>query len=265
MEIIANALPARPIKVTPVQPADTVTGLLLGLFLVALGPLFWWWLGDGLVQDVLAPADLQQARDIRVTEARCKTKTFIFTDCSIKTSARNFEYFFIRTELADTVAVLRSSSKPTYLTTTIGQDNISGRIALLSLFLLLFVGGGLALLWLRHAQKAAEKRFAAMDGQPMDVGLVTLTKFAATGSKAARIDYTWQDGATPGKAFVMWPNATQPIVVDGTPQRLLAVRSKAGGAPMLVDQGFTALALSEAEQKHLYDTVNAYLASTPAT
>ena len=265
MEIIANALPERPIRVTPVKSTGTLTGLLLGVFLIALGPLFWWWLGDGLVQDMLAPSDLQQARDVRVTEARCKTKTFIFTDCSIKTSAGNFEYFFIRTELPDNVSVLRSPSRPSYLTTTIGQDNIGGRIALLSLVLLLFVGGGLALLWLRHAQKSAEQRFAAMDGQPMDAGLVTLKRVAATGSKVARIDYTWQDGAAAGKAFIMWPNAIQPVVIDGTPQRLLAVRAKAGGAPMLIDQGFTALALSDAEQTYLYDAVKAYLASTHVT
>ena len=260
MDVIANALPGRPIKVVPVKPSGSLTNLLLGLFLLALAPLFWWLLGNDLMQDMLAPNDLQQARDVRVTEARCKTKAFIFTDCSIKTSAKTFEYLFIRSELADTVGVLRSPSKPGYLTTTIGQDQVVGRVTMFGLFMVLFVGGGIALLWLRGAQRAAAKRFAGMDGKILSAGLVTLKRVTASGRAARRFDYAWTDAKVSRTAFTVWPNALEPVVIGGTPQRLLAVRPPAGGTPMLVDYGFASLDLSEAEQKQMIDAVNAHLA-----
>jgi hypothetical protein len=120
--------------------------LILAILFFSGAVLFWGWVyGPALLNDFnIHRNETTDARDMRIDEARCRSKLFIVSWCTISyspvTSARRniggLEYFFIEHIGNQPVRLLRSTGDSSILTSDLGLTYFSSRI-----FALLLIGG----------------------------------------------------------------------------------------------------------------------------
>lgn len=126
------------------------------LVMAALVGFFSWWLGPGLANDYTARSGtLVPAQDLRISEAKCRTKLFVISFCDIKTEGasdaqkQELSYLIFGRLGGEGVSLLRSQENPAILTSTVGIDYFWNRVisflALVGLLSLLLIGSVIAM------------------------------------------------------------------------------------------------------------------------
>jgi hypothetical protein len=269
MQIIPNALPARPLIVRPVSTQNPRLLLGSGVFCLLLGCAFIWADKGRLMQDVTIPNDLETAEMVTLTEATCKTRAVILSYCQIKLvdrhpqghGAQDLPAFMITKGSPKDVTILRSKSKPDMITTSLGQDHILSRIGLFAFLMAIsFVGGCFWLMeGLRLRQTLASHR--ALSGQTLIAGLVEVSLGGSNPKiKTWRWNYRWDGVMGAGTAHTEWDMGMAPLVVEAAKTYAVAVMSSTSKLPMLVDSELRSLDLTAGERDHFRSAVAAVMA-----
>lgn len=122
------------------------------LFMLVLVGFFIWWLGPRLVNDFSARADhFAPITDMRIAEAKCRSKLFVISFCDIKTEGpaqgekHQLSYLILGSLGGERVSLLRSQEHPQLLTSNIGVDYFWNRVLSFAVFVgllgALVVGG----------------------------------------------------------------------------------------------------------------------------
>jgi hypothetical protein len=124
--------------------------VLAGIFFLALAGFFGWLLGPPLIDDVaLRGQKLAVAPDVRIADARCRSKLFVFSLCDMKlqvgggSGMREVNYFIVDRLGGAQVVAMRSPGPQPVLTTNIGMDHLTNRLVSFAALMLLCGGGGL--------------------------------------------------------------------------------------------------------------------------
>jgi hypothetical protein len=270
MDVIPNALPARAITVTPPKSSGGWWLVAAGLMFLGLTAGMLWISGFELINDLNAKADLQPARGVRFEEARCKTKAFLLTNCTVKIvdtqqagdGKKTFDYMMLNWGDRGSITALRSASNPAYVTTSIGQDQLINRVITFGLLEVFLLALGLGSMWQVWRGMRTQSQFKAMSGQPIDAGLVRVTGVTSN-KKTQGWTYTWADGGKTKKHTMTFPAASPPLVTDEGAG--IAVRGATGQVPMLLDGAAASLSLTEPEKAHFFKTVAARVGASDPT
>ena len=128
-----------------------MTNFFLGLLSLLMAAGIVWMSGPGIWADLNSDRDaLERAPEYAVSKAECKTKAFVLGSCDLEFTHRTTgeelrRNFMVFGDFAgDEVYALKSPDG--YVTSNVGLDAIWNRMMMFGLILLLFAGGGLALL-----------------------------------------------------------------------------------------------------------------------
>jgi hypothetical protein len=123
---------------------------LLCLGFAAVFAFIW---GRDVVADLAHRNDaFEQAATYRLTEGKCRSKMFVISNCELKlrdtASGKTLEkeYFMLGNYGGTSISILKSTSDPTYLTTSMGREQLWNRVLLIFVPIGLFGFGGLVLL-----------------------------------------------------------------------------------------------------------------------
>lgn len=257
---LADALPRRPIAVRPPQTVGPLA--LLGVLALLIGALagLLGWLGPNLVEDWRF-GDAAPARDVRVEEARCRSRFFALQVCDATlaqdgtgaAAKRTLWYVFVGAKDKERAVVpLRSRSDPAHLSTDLGQEKLLSRSATLALavaLLALCIGAaGLVAQQGFHNLSA----FRDLSGQQLTPVVVEIERHNFLPPRRRLWVYLYDDGGKQGRAFLELPARDRPLFTDASEKHALALRGAAGGTPLLLDANLACLDLTEAEKAAFY-------------
>ena len=263
-----RVFPTRPMAVRPPGGGQWLRGLLGFLLIAAFlgGPLAWF--GPGIVQDQRMRADARPLPSGRVSDGRCRIYLGFLTLCDATLTARgkngpvtdDLHYAFAAWPGTQHVAsVMQSAAWPERLTTDIGLDNLTNRMATLGGWVLLWLGllvaGGVAM-W-REARRRGRIIAAARSGvRPM------LARLVSVGARQGR-SWTlgWHDGG-PRTATWRVGRKDQPFLIsaDGW---MLALAGPPGTPPMPMDDRLAWADLTEEERRRVVAARDAQWAGHP--
>jgi hypothetical protein len=257
---LADALPRRPIAVRPPQTVGPLA--LFGVFALLIGCLtgLLWWLGPSLVTDWRV-GDAAPAGDVRVEEARCRSRLLILQFCNVTlaqdgaatAARRTLWYVYLGTKGNERVSALRSRSDPALLSTDLGQEQLLSRSATLALaaaLLGLCIGAAV-----RIGQQGlhSQRAFRALSGQRLTQVVVKIERHNFLPPRRRLWVYRYDDGGGQGRAFIELPSRDRPLFIDASEEHALALRGAGGGAPLLLDAKLACLDLTEAERAAFYE------------
>lgn len=123
-----------------------------------------YWFGPTLLRDVLARNDeMQNAAELQVTRASCRTFFFMVTTCRVLVQdrggdVRTFDYAISGPVHRATITPRQSRATPLHLTTSLGLDYLGNRVVTflvwMGILIALFIGG---INYLRYHRARAAK------------------------------------------------------------------------------------------------------------
>lgn len=108
--------------------------ILGGIFLLAIFGFLGWLLAPALWTDwQIRDQPLVEARDVQVTEAKCRTKLFVLSFCDVEftdatSQKHSFFYFIAGMNSGETVSIMRSGSDSSVYTTSLGMAYFYDRL-----------------------------------------------------------------------------------------------------------------------------------------
>ncbi len=221
------AFPERPLSVS--APISTWRNWLFGLILLALPVGLGWWAAASLGPSILTDLQLKgSAVPVQGSvQGRCSSRYGLLQTCDMTVTAgrakdgqplrQGLEYFFVDPHVGNyTVQVMADPGRPGLLTTDMGLDNLTSRMATLAVaagLCVLFVIGGVSLMLQGRRQK---RLLRAMSGQRLTPVPVFVTKDKGTWTVVpaeGNGESKWQIA---GKREPFWLSPSQGIALGVT-------------------------------------------------
>jgi hypothetical protein len=264
---LANALPPRPITV---RPATTVnpyaTAGIFALLYVVLAVLFTSLVPD-LARDWRLAGDTENAPDVRIDEASCRSWLAILAFCSITvndtregTGAKTtFRYAFLGRQDQNRIAPLRGRTEPSLLSTDAGAGRLLNRsfVAMLILALPLLAVGAVANV-ARNARKT-RAAFAGLNREQLQPIAVEIERSNALPPRRRMWTYLYDDGGKQGRTFIELSSRARPIFLTDDERWALALRGPPGTVPLLLDQTLSSVDLTAEEKAAFLEAARAQL------
>jgi hypothetical protein len=259
---LADALPKRPVAVTPPLTVAPLGSLgMVALLLTFLGGLAWW-LGPDLVRDWRIGSDAIPAADVRLENPRCASRLAVLNLCDVTLAdertpgeKRRLWYAFIGTGAAEDLAVLqplRSASDPRLVATTLGLARRTQRALTLALGLAL-IGACIAAVVRMIQQSLVNFRaFRRLSGQRLTPVVVDIERNNLVPPRRRLWVYLYDDVGKRERAFIELPSKDRPLFTDSSEKRALALRGERGGMPLLIDARLKCLDLTGPEKESFY-------------
>jgi len=260
---LADALPKRPVAVTPPQTVAPLGSLgMFALLFMLVGGLAWW-LGPDLVRDWRIAGDATQAADVRIESRRCRSRLAVFNLCDVTVidersaagAKRTFWYVFIGTGAADGLAAvqpLRSAADPGLISTTLGLGRRTERSLTLALAVALLAACIAAVARMVQQSLSNLGAFRGLSGQRLVPVVVDIERNNLVPPRRRLWVYLFDDGGRRERAFIELPSKRRPLFTDASEKRALALRGERGGIPLLIDAGLECLDLTAPEKEAFY-------------
>jgi hypothetical protein len=258
---LADALPRRAVAVRPPQTVGPLA--MLGLFTMLfafLGGLLWW-LGPDLVRDWRIGSDTVSANDVRIEDARCRSRLFVLYICDLTLAGpagakRRLWYIFLdapnRAQGTDRVVPLRGRSDPELVATDLGLAKLLTRsltlvLAVSVLALCIGVGVRVTQQGLRNAGA-----FRSLSGERLTPVVVEIERHNLVPPRRRLWVYLYDDAGRQKRGFIELPSRDRPLFTDASEKWALALRGKAGATPLLLDAQLSCLDLTAGEKEAFY-------------
>jgi hypothetical protein len=260
---LTDALPSRPVAVTPPQTVAPLGSLGMFALLFALLGGLGWWLGPDLVRDWRIGADATPAADVRLENARCASRLLVLNLCDVTLvdergaggGKRRLWYAFIGTGDVDALAAaapVRSAADPGLVSTTFGLERRMQRALTLALAVVL-LGACIAAVARMLQQSVANLiAFRGLSGQRLEPVVVDIERNNLVPPRRRLWVYVYDDGGRRERAFIELPSKDRPLFTDASEKRALALRGERGGVPLLVDARLGCLDLTGPEKEAFY-------------
>jgi hypothetical protein len=257
---LADALPSRGVAVT--APRTVVPPGSLGVFalLFALLGGLSWWLGPDLVRDWQIGGDATPAADVRIEQARCRSRLRVVHLCDATLvdergpapARRTLWYAFADIEAPSGLAALRplrSASDPGLVSTTLGLEKRGQRSLALALAVALLVLCIAAVARMTQQGLRSQRAFRGLSGQRLVPTVVEIERNNLVPPRRRLWVYRYDDAGGRQRAFMELPSRQRPLFTDPTERRALAVRGERGGTPLLLDARLECLDLTADEKE----------------
>jgi len=259
---LSDALPSRPVAVTPRTIAPLSALGIFGLLFAVLGGLVWW-LGPDLARDWRIGSDANAAGDVRVEAARCRSRLVVLNLCDVtladergaEPARRTLWYAFIGTNPSNGLAAmqpLRSRSDPALVTTTLGGEKRSARTVTLAVAVALIAACIVAVARVMQQGLRNQRAFRALSGQRLIPVVVDIERNNLLPPRRRLWVYLYDDGGRQARAFIELPSKDRPLFTDPSEKRALALRAERGGVPLLLDARLGCLDLTAPEKEAFY-------------
>lgn len=258
MSFVDLPLPNRSIALTDRPVAAPAAMLFTVVILTAMAIGLAIWQGPGLWRDLQISQNPMTLASGEVLDGECSTRRGL-TDCEARLvydyGGQRYDTHvslaFVDISSGDyEVDLVISRDKPELATISLGLDMLWNRLAVFGVFMLVFVGGTLAMF--RGAWQASRaNRAAAMAGRltlvPVDVAGVD------KGRGARFVGYfSTRDGKRKGHILrTRFPAGQGPLMAVDDQGKIVgvAVKSEHADLPLLLDSGLERLQLSDAERQ----------------
>lgn len=262
MSFVDLPLPNRSIAVTE-RPFAAPAGFLFAIVtMVALFGFFAVWQGPGLWRDIQISQNPVTLPDADVLDGECTTRRGL-TDCDArlvydydgKSYDTQVSLAFVDFSTSDyLVDVVISADKPELATLSLGLDMLWNRLAVFAAFMLIFVGGTIAMLiaglraWNANRAAATPGRVQLVPVQVTDTrnGFVSYAD-VSSGKRSPRVIRT---KFARGQEPLMAVDANGDVVA-------VAVKAEHIKLPVLLDRGLERLALSDVERRKALEAFDA--------
>ena len=252
---LAHFLPQRAIAVRPPQTFDGGTIGVIVLLLILLGGVIAW-LGPGIVSDWRMRGEGVAAADLQSRDARCRSwlgalrfcTVTVATDTGDAAGERTLWFVFLGGTGEQAMALQRSRSDPSRVTTELGLAKVYNRLFTLLLFSGMAAFGisvAATMLWRGIETRRA---FAAMSGRALRPVVVEMERNNRLPPRRRLWVYLYDDGGKRERALVEWPSKLQPLFTTLDEGWALALQGEEGGTPLLLDVDLGALDLTDAEK-----------------
>ncbi|WP_146126893.1 hypothetical protein [Labrys okinawensis] len=247
---VLDAFPTRPLQANRIG-ISSLTGWFVILVGFAIAGGVAWWQAADLWRDYKISRNYEIADDARISNGECKTRKFIFTDCSATIIAPDgartrVEMMFVDMHTGDyETGVVRSREDARLLTLELGVEKISDRI----LIFLAFVGGFAALGIAGFAMLLKASRLKRAVAEPVVMRPVVakvLTQARTWLNQTIKYEYSL-DGKTRKATSVLKKKET-PFFLDTEERQVLAVVPQTTSTPILLDAGLEMLDLTDQER-----------------
>lgn len=258
MSFVDLPLPNRSIALTGRPVAAPAAMLFTLVMMVALAIGLAIWQGPGLWRDLQISQDPQTIPSGEVRDGECNTRRGL-TDCEAqlvydydgKTYDTHVSLAFLDFSSGDyEVDVVISRGKPELATISLGLEMLWNRLAVFAVFMLVFVGGLVAVLW-GAWQAARANRAASLPGRltvvPVEVAGVDNKRGAGFVSY-----FPTANGKRKGHVVrTRFPAGQAPLMALDAKGKVfgVAVKSEHVALPVLLDSGLERLELGEAERQ----------------
>lgn len=145
--------------------SDRLTNIGLAALTLFFAAVFFVFFAMDAVRDASRMgATFVPAENMRLVDGSCKTRVFVLNACELKlqdarTGAKmEKNYFFFGTYDARSIRIIRDSKDAAFVTTNLGQDRIWNRLLTTLPLVLLFVFGGVTLLFAKPASNTGAGR-----------------------------------------------------------------------------------------------------------
>jgi hypothetical protein len=260
---LADAMPRRPVAVTPPRPVGPLGSLGALALLLALMAGLVWWLGPDLARDWRIASSATEAADIHLESPRCTSRLVVLNLCDVTlldersapAGKRTIWYAFIGTGAAESLAAIkpvRSAADPARVSTTLGLERRLQRSLTLALALALIAACSAAVA--RMIQQGLHNLGAlrSLSGQRLIPVVVDIERSNLVPPRRRLWVYLYDDGGRRGRAFIELAKKDRPLFTDASEKRALAVQGEGGGMPLLLDQRLAWLDLTGPEKEAFY-------------
>lgn len=258
MSFVNLPLPSRSLAINGRPFAAPAAFLFTLVILSALAVGLAWWQGPGLVRDVQISQNPLTLDDWEMLDGECSTRRGL-TDCEAHVTysfegqdyAKHISIAFLDFSSGDyLVDLVISADDPDLATISLGLDMLWNRLAVFGVFMALFAGGALAMVW-GGIQAARANRAAGTPGRltvvPVEVGGVDKKR------NAQFVGYfSVRDGKRKGHIIrSRFADGQVPLMaVDDTGKLFgVAVKSESIALPVLLDSKLERIELSDAERQ----------------
>jgi hypothetical protein len=266
---LSDALPSRPVAVTPRTVAPLGALGMFALLFAVLGGVVWW-LGPDLARDWRIGSDATPAGDVRVEEARCRSRFVVLNLCDVTLAdqrgadpaRRTLWYAFIGTKPSNGPAAmrpLRSGSDPGLVATTLGLEKRSARSVTLAIAVALLASCIAAVARMMQQGLRNLRAFRALSGQRLIPVVVDIERNNLLPPRHRLWVYLYDDGGRRARAFIELPSRDRPLFTDSSERRAVALRGERGGIPLLLDARLGCLDLTAPEKDAFYAACRAAL------
>ena len=268
---LADALPSRLVAVTPLQSVAPLGSLgMFALLFAILGGLVWW-LGPDLARDWRIGSDATTAGDVRIEEARCRSRLRVLHMCDVTLAddrsagpaKRTLWYVFIGAQASEVLAAmrtLRSASDPALVSTTLGREKRTARTITLALAVALLASCIAAALRVTQQGLRNLRALRGLSGQRLVPVIVDIERHNLVPPRRRLWVYLYDDGATRSRAFIELPSKERPLFTNSSEKRAVALRGEKGGMPLLLDARLNCLDLTAVEKEAFYAACRAAFA-----
>ena len=260
---LADALPNRPVAVTPPRTVAPLGSLgMFALLFALLGGLLWW-LGPDLVRDWRVGRDAAQATNVRIESPRCGSRLVVLNLCDVTLidergaggAKRTAWYAFIGTRAAEgltAVQPLRSATDPALVSTTFGLERRTERSFTLALAVALLLACIAAVARMVQQSLSNLNAFRGLSGQRLVPIVVDIERNNLVPPRRRLWVYLYDDDGRRGRAFIELPSKDRPLFTNSSEKRALALRGERGGTPLLMDARLECLDLTASEKEAFY-------------
>lgn len=254
---LISVFPARPVKLLRAGAAVRTTPYVMAVFLAVIAAIFVWLNAPGITQDLEIQKDPVVMPDASVRNGTCKVYKGLFYDCSAEVAyrvdkqayQRKIKISFISFNVEElSVDVVRSAKRPELATFDIGLDKLWNRIAMLVgvVVLMIAAAGALLVSGRRNSTvKAAEGKNWAFTPVVVQIkrarvvfGKNVVTFSCRVANKQKNFNSAFAKGETP---FYLNPQETT----------ALAIITREGSVPILLDSALARVALTDTERDEL--------------
>ncbi len=266
MSDVLSAFPRRPMRILRTGVPSVIFLGLLALFMLALGVGMTYWMAPGIVRDLEIGKNPVEEPQARISNGKCRTK-LVLVSCEAdiayavagKRYASHVAFSFVDVHFGSyTASVVRSADKPELATLDIGLESMWNRIGTLVGFLVLFVGGAIALalnavrnMRLKSIARSTDRLTPVMVG----VGQIAKNMFGKN------VTCTYAGTGRARKFTERMGKKEEPFFLGAN--QALAVLPGDSPTPILVDEALTRIDLTDAERHALY-AVRQHGAAAPA-
>ena len=258
MSFVDLPLPTRQLAISG-RPVAVPAGFFFTVvILLAMAGFFAWWQGPGLWRDIQINQNPVTLSDADVLDGECTTRRGV-TDCDARLvydyEGQSYDtqvsVMFVDFSTSDyLVEVVISADKPELATITLGLEKLWNRLAVFTVFQLLFLGGGIAML-LGGLRAWRANRGAGVPGRLTLVPVeVTDTHKRGGSSYVSYADLDARGKKRVTRSRFRRDEAPLMAVDESGTLVGVAVQSEHTAVPILLDSELHRLDLSERERQH---------------
>lgn len=254
---LISAFPPRPVKLLRAGAAARTTAYVLVVCLAVIAAFFVWLKAPGIMQDLEIQKDPVVMPDASLRNGKCKVSKGFFYDCSAdvayrvdgKTYQSKIEISFISFNVGElSVDVVRSAKRPELATFDVGLDKLWNRIAMLVGVAIVMLGAAGALLMTvrkNSAVKAAEGKtwtftpaVVKIKQERVVFGKNVVTYSCRVANKQKNFTSAFEKDETP-------------FYLDPQENTALAIITREGSVPILLDSALARVGLTDTERDEL--------------